>query len=346
MSCTRPLQAYRSVLHTTENKKSRIFFKLIDSNNHAYEEIELPCGQCLACRISKSREWALRIIHESCIWEHNSFITLTYNPENIDLSNRKCHNCDLYKRNGQRCPTGSLCKKDYQDFMKRLRKKFDGKQKDKNNKEPIRYFHCGEYGEQLKRPHHHAILFNFDFDDKVLFKNSTDKTCKLYISESLTKLWPHGFSTIGEVTWQSAAYVARYCTKKVTGDVAAVHYLAGHPDTETGECYYLEPEYLTMSNRPGIGYEWFEKYGIKQYEKDFITHNNLKFAIPTYYDKLYQRTQNDMSIIKEKRRQRACRHNPETLREHIKRNQAKEVILNQRFEKLMRSIEKNDTTNV
>ena len=100
----------------------------------------------------------------------------------------------------------------------------------------VRFFHCGEYGELLYRPHYHACLFGFDFSDKVLW--STRGGVRLYRSKILEKLWTFGFSTIGDVTFESAAYVARYCTKKITGDKADEHYNG------------RSPEYVTMSRPP------------------------------------------------------------------------------------------------
>lgn len=154
---------------------------------------------------------------------------------------------------------------DFQKFMKRLRKKFG---------EGIRFFHCGEYGTLNQRPHHHAILFNFDFPDKELW--SVRDNVKLYRSSSLERLWPYGFSTIGDVSFESAAYVARYCLKKVTGSVAESHYQG------------RKPEYTTMSRRPGIGREWFLKYKNDIFPNDkCVIRGNLVCRPPRYYDKIY-----------------------------------------------------------
>jgi len=358
MPCTQPLHAYRSHQQTNLSGKPSILFKKPLEQGHGYEEIDLPCGQCLSCRINRSRQWALRCIHEAQQWEHNCFITLTINDQNLSLKDKQCDKCPVYKRNdNQRCEEGSLCKRDFQLFMKKLRKKFRGYERVPNTKRyPIRYFHCGEYGSKLKRPHHHACVFNFQFPDRVLWRgapsfrapqeNEGKSQIKLYRSKILEGLWPYGFSTIGEVTWQSAAYVARYVTKKITGDKAAIHYMVGDPDTNTGECYYIEPEYITMSRRPGIGELWFNKYGTQQYGKDFITHDGKPFAIPKYYDKLMAHIDEPkLSSIKKERRIRACALQPDGLKAQIQRLQAKDVILKQRFEKLMRSIE-NDPKNV
>lgn len=155
--------------------------------------------------------------------------------------------------------------------MKRVRKHFFG-----NAKGSVRYFHCGEYGEQLGRPHHHACLFNLDFPDKKLW--SVREGVRLYRSATLENLWPHGNSTLGDVTFDSAAYVARYVTKKITGEPALAHY--------AGKL----PEYCTMSRRPGLGKDWLKKYSSDLYPKDFTVIRGKKIKIPKYYNSMYELT--------------------------------------------------------
>jgi len=358
MPCTKPLLAYRSLSEYSENGNAKIYFKKPLTQDRPTEEVELPCGQCMSCRISRSREWALRCTHEASHWEQNCFITLTINDQNLSNKTKECKKCPIYKKNdNHKCEEGSLCKRDFQLFMKRLRKRYQGYEPIPGTKRyPIRYFHCGEYGAQLRRPHHHACIFNFNFPDRVLWKRASEirasgknrapNSYSLYRSKILEELWPYGFSTIGQMNWQTAAYVARYVTKKINGDQAATHYLVGHPDTETGESFYLEPEYITMSREPGIGAIWFKQHGAKQYDKDYITHDGNKFPIPGFYDKIYaEKNPIHFKQIKRERRQRAKELTPADLRERIRENQAREIIQNQRFSKLMRSVE-NDLENV
>jgi len=274
MPCYKPLTAwYSKQINAKTGKRSLVF-----SSNASHEPekpLEVPCGQCIGCRIERSRQWALRCVHEASLWERNCFITLTFDEENL----------------AERDNPMSLDVKEWQRFMKRLRKKFG------NN---IRFFHCGEYGDTYKRPHYHACLFNFDFDDKQLW-TVTKTGEKLYISESLQKLWTHGFSTIGAVTWESAAYVARYIMKKVNGDMALEHY--NDIDWETGEVLQSRaPEYTTMSRRPGIAAGWFEKYEKDVYPKDFVVVNGKKMKPPKFYDRIMERTRPyEFTKIKEKR---------------------------------------------
>jgi len=174
----------------------------------------------------------------------------------------------------------------------------------KLNPYPIRFFQCGEYGDQLKRPHHHACLFNFDFADKEVW--SVKHGVTLYRSKSLERLWPHGYSLIGEVTYESAAYVARYITKKINGEQKFENYSdEASINRDTGEVEWRRPEYITMSRRPGIGAGWFLTGGADDcFPKDFVTVNGKKFKIPEYYDRLYDEVcLENMQEVKEKRRQ-------------------------------------------
>lgn len=255
MTCYHPLLAYKSEGKVVFNKP----FAFAKGFN-------LPCGQCIGCRLNYSRQWAIRIVHEAQMHDSNCFITLTFDQANLDT----------------RSNPNSLDVSEFQRFMKRLRKKFG---------ENVRYFHCGEYGDKNLRPHYHAILFGVDFSDKTLWSNRDGN--KLYISETLQRLWPYGFSTIGDVSFQSAAYVSRYILKKQTGENAEDYYFRYDP--LTGEGRGVEPEYCTMSrgnNLPedhpgatrGIGYSWLKKYKEDVYPHDYVVINNHKVKPPRYYD--------------------------------------------------------------
>ena len=263
MTCYHPLLAYRSEGKVVFNKP----FPYAKGFN-------LPCGLCVGCRLNYSRQWAIRLVHENQMHDNSCFVTLTFNDENLN----KRDNPD------------SLNVRDFQLFMKRLRKKHPKKQ--------IRFFHCGEYGEKNNRPHYHALIYNHDFPDKKLFKQR--KEIKLYISKELEELWPYGFSTIGDVTFQSSAYVARYIMKKQKGDNAKEHYNKINPTT--GEVTTIQPEYCTMSRKPGIGYEWFKKYKSDVYPKDVCIINNHEVKPPRYYDTLLDKE--ELEEVKNKRRQK------------------------------------------
>lgn len=183
-------------------------------------------------------------MHERQLHEDACFLTLTYEDKNLP-------------------PGGTVVPEHFRDFMKRYRRFVEPKK--------IRYFHCGEYGSQLQRPHYHALIFGHDFEDKTRWK--TTPAGILFRSNDLEKLWPYGFASIGPVTFESAAYVARYCTKKITGDLAEGHYKGKHP------------EYVTMSRRPGIGARWFQKYQADVYPSDEVISRGMPAKPPRAYDK-------------------------------------------------------------
>lgn len=249
MTCYAPLEAWR--IHG-ETKLRFTYSPRADVK----EKLQVPCGQCIGCRLERSRQWAIRCIHEAQLHPKNCFITLTYAPEHLPSP-------------------PSLDVRDFQLFMKRLRKKYGSK---------IRFFHCGEYGEKYGRPHYHACLFNFDFPDKRLWRENNG--FRIYTSSSLEELWPFGFSTIGDVTFESAAYVARYIMKKITGKNSDAHY--ERLDPLTGEIYQAKPEYITMSRRSGIAAGWFEKYHTDVYPSDFVIVRGVKMRPPRFYDNRFK----------------------------------------------------------
>ncbi len=250
MPCYHPLSAFQCA------DGSIVFY---ESKRHdTVKSLSLPCGQCVGCRLERSRQWAIRCMHEAQMHTQNCFITLTYDDAHLP-SDRSLH----YR--------------DFQLFIKRLRKRYPGRR--------IRYYMAGEYGENFGRPHWHACIFGLDFDDKKLWKR-TSANSLLYRSENLELLWPFGYSSIGEVTFESAAYVARYIMKKVTGKNAAEHYQEIDPDT--GEITNRTPEFTKMSLKPGIGYEWYKQYTSDVYPHDYVVVRGKKVKPPKYYDKKYK----------------------------------------------------------
>lgn len=244
MPCYHPLIAWRSP------EKGHLFYVkhrptiVFNEPYPAAKGFNLPCGRCIGCRLNYSRMWAIRCVHEAKMHKHNSFITLTYNndycPEELDI-------------------------KQFQLFMKRLRKKISV---------PIRFFQCGEYGEKTQRPHFHSLIFGYDFPDKKILR--TRDGISLYTSQELSELWPYGFSTIGELTFQSAAYTARYIMKKQKGDQ--------NIDPVSG---VVTPNPISsMSRKPGIGQSFFLKYKSDIYPHDYVHINGHKVKPPRYYDEL------------------------------------------------------------
>ena len=214
MPCYHPIRGYRSKdVNPSTGRRSIVFNK---KNGYEDRPVDIRCGQCIGCRLDRSKEWAVRCWHEASLYDENCFITLTYRNEDLPHP-------------------PSVDVRAFQLFMKRLRKKYAPKK--------IRFFHCGEYGDDNNRPHYHAILFNHDFGDKVLWRKSSSGD-PLYTSSELAELWPFGFSSIGQASYQSAAYVARYIMKKVTGEPAETHY--DWVDPVTGEIHGLRPEYVKI----------------------------------------------------------------------------------------------------
>lgn len=243
MACFKPLAGWRSATVSPNGRRPVVF-----TRSRAFVDlpVKVPCGQCIGCRLDRSRSWAVRCVHEAKSHEENSFITLTYSNEHVPGDN-------------------GLCFRDFQLFMKRFRKRV---------RIPIRFYHCGEYGENFGRPHYHALIFGYSFPDKVLWKYNNGQG--LYRSAELEELWPYGYSSVGDVTFQSAAYVARYIVKKITGKIAEDHY--------KGRC----PEYTTMSRKPGIGKKWIMKYLSDVYPLDEVILDGKTFKTPVFYDASYE----------------------------------------------------------
>ena len=127
------------------------------------------------------------------------------------------------------------------------------------------------------------------FSRQGLFKRSSSGD-KLYTSKLLESLWPYGISSVGDVTFQSAAYIARYCVAKRTGDAAKSWYACDEFVDEHGEVRNsVTPEFNRMSLKPGIGSRWLEKFKTDVYPRDYVVVNGVKVKPPKYYDVLFER---------------------------------------------------------
>lgn len=248
MPCYSPLKGWRSAKVNESGKRGIVF-----NRKDAFVDlpVEIPCGQCIGCRLERSRQWAVRCVHEAKMHDQNCFLTLTYSNANLPAD-------------------GSLQKSDMQKFFKRFRKKVAPLK--------LRYFYCGEYGDELQRPHYHAIIFGYDFPDKKLLRSGTHP---IYTSEILSDLWPFGICSIGSVTFESAAYVARYVTKKITGESAEEHYGS------------RTPEFVDMSRRPGVAKEFAEKFKKEILDNDSVICRGIPMKPPRFYDSLYDLSDSD-----------------------------------------------------
>lgn len=313
MPCYFPLQATfslrvdgkKNVKFSNENAK--LFaagHSLVGSNN-----LSLPCGRCIGCRLERSRQWAVRIMHESSLYDFNSYLTLTYDDDHLP-SNL------------------SLDKRDFQLFMMRLRQDHSINEKRdllyfSDFSTGIRYFHCGEYGEQNARPHYHACMFNIDFRDKKFYKFN-DRGDRLFISDNLSKIWSKGHVVIGELSFESAAYVSRYCLKKVTGEAAADHYKG------------RLPEYCTMSRRPGIAARWYAKFSSDVYPQDIVISRGVKCKPPRYYDKLLEQEDAEcFELLKEQRIEQSEKRSEDN---SCARLQVREKVKSAQIKSLSRSL--------
>lgn len=261
--------------------------------------LDLPCGKCFGCRLEHSRQWAIRCIHEAQMHDKNCFITLTYE-----------------------CAGPSLVYRDFQLFMKRLRKALG----------PLRFYMCGEYGDENGRPHFHACLFGVDFEDKLVF--STAGGIKTYTSSLLSRVWGFGHCLIGDVTFESAAYVARYIMKKVDGDIERIHYEI--LDEETGELSMRCPEFAHMSLRPGIGDGWFQRFSSDIYPDGQVVVRGRKCLPPKFYDRLYSRLDPESAEVLAFRREIDAR--TRAGEQSVERRAAREAVARARMKFFKREI--------
>lgn len=235
--------------------------------------ITVPCGRCIGCRIERSRQWAVRIMHESKLHDENSFLTLTYDDQNLP-------------------PDRTLVKAHTQNFIKRLRKKISPKK--------ISFFAVGEYGEDTQRPHYHIIIFGYDFPDKKYLKKSPAGE-ELFCSKILDSLWDFGWANIGQVTFDSAAYCAKYCVDKLNGELAVQEY------DQTGR---IAP-YMTCSTRPAIGKRWLEKFYSDVFPHDEVISNGHPAKPPRYYDKILTDLDPDLALRITRERREKSEKNPD-----------------------------------
>lgn len=129
-------------------------------------------------------------------------------------------------------PHGSLCPRHVQLFLKRFRQR-------QGPDRLCRYFFVGEYGDETFRPHYHAALFGVSEMEVPAVQDA----------------WGLGHVVGGFLSWQSAAYVAGYVTKKMTS-----------PDDPRLKGRY--PEFARMSLRPGIGAVAVPGLAVEMWDRD------------------------------------------------------------------------------
>lgn len=193
----------------------------------AEKALLVPCGKCISCRIAHAREWSVRMYHEQSSWDKVVFVTLTYDDDHLPYE-------------------GTLIKEDLQGFFKRLRIRQD----------PLRYYACGEYGEQTMRPHYHAIIFGRSVADR----------------DAIDKAWGYGHILCSAPSYKRMQYVAKYVGKAYFGNVAKEVY---------GD---RVPPFQLASQ--GLGREYARKNRIKLMREGTDTIDGVKVGIPGYYKKV------------------------------------------------------------
>lgn len=240
---------------------------------------EIPCGRCIECRLKRSREWANRCMLELPYHESSYFLTLTYDDNHLRYG-------DVHDENGFLVQNPTLYKKDLQDFFKRLRKNY----KYDNH---LKYYACGEYGDNTGRPHYHCIIFGLKLDDLQVYKQSR-LGFNYYNSSFINSIWTFGHVVIADVSWETCAYTARYILKKQLG---------------LSSDYYDEvnilPEFNVMSLKPAIGYEYFKDHKDEIYDLDTIylktQTKGLKIKPPKYFDNKMSENLEDAYLLQEVR---------------------------------------------
>jgi len=231
----------------------------------------------------------------------NCVVTLTYNSENLPAS-------------------GNLHYPDFKLFIRKIRKRA-----------PVRFFMCGEYGENFSRPHYHAILFGINFADRKPLKKTASGS-QLYDSKLLSSLWTHGFANLADVDQASVNYISGYVMKKVIGKQAADHY------QHVANGGAVVPEFGRMSLKPGIGGTWFDLYAQDVFPHDRAVMNGTEVPVPRFYTrKLKERDSIGFALIKASRERKFAQKIPDT---HPARLRIREKVHKARLSLKSRSLEK------
>lgn len=318
MSCNFPVKMYWTGEYTKNGKK---VWTSDSSKGYSDFTTVRPCGQCLGCRLSNSFQNALRSVCEAQLYQYNTFITLTVSDEYMPKV----------------FPGGGLSKRPWQLFAKKLLKKYEGytyvERPDwwscsRNwNNYPIRFLQCGEYGSQLMRPHYHAIIYNWQ--PPTLKPWDTRAGYTLFRSPELEELWPFGYSTCCPANFETASYITRYVTKKVTGKMSDEHYF----NPLTGE--FMQPEYLNFPRGYGLGRLWLDRYGEAAYNRGFMVLKGHKTRTPNYFDNIFDLTNPaDVARVRRERKRQAL-----SMDCSAERLLARESILSRRFAGKTRSYE-------
>lgn len=243
------------------------------------------------------KKWANRCILESSLWEHNYFLTLTYDDEHLPkIDEWQGKDGQMYYDDGSW--NGYLNPTHMTKFLKDIRDHF----RYHFNHTGIRFYYCGEYGSKTKRPHFHALMFNFPIPTEYLqFYKKNPNGDILYKSDKLSEIWGRGYVVVGELNWDTCAYTARYVMKKITGKPSDEYY------SSKGQTQ----EMVRMSRMPGLAAKYYELHKDDIYLTDSIILKAAKgkpieIKPPSYYDRLYDiEYPSDLQRLKMIRKERA-----------------------------------------
>lgn len=292
MTCFNPRDAWYATGCTDKGKRPVVFKRPDSWPRRSPSELKLPCGECVGCSNDYANAFAIRCVHEAKLHKFNSFLTVTYDDDYLPKN-------------------GSLCKRDIDLFLKRLRKTIAP--------DRIKVFGCGEYGDKTLRPHYHLCIFGYCPDDGIVIRQGKDP---LYTSVYLGQLWSKGYVNYGNVSFGSAAYVAGYIFKKRRNKGNEVLYK--RVDGVTGECVDVVPEFTIISNggrkgSGGIASEYYKRFGSDLYPADEAVINGRKVTPPRYYDKKLEEVDPDLlARIKEQRISAAIEHKENSTWERLK----------------------------
>lgn len=263
--------------------------------------IQVPCGNCLECKIQYAQAWADRCSIEASNSQHNYFITLTYD--------------DFYLGDNSLDPV------DLTLFIKRLRKHFHCGKDFK-----IKYFACGEYGGTTLRKHLHIILFNcpltdltFEFESMEFRKDEYgqvildkkgnpigdlksymfDESKDARYSPTIHKLWQYrGNITVQPFAYNRASYIARYCTGKLDKNLQ-----------EWYKEHNKHPEFIRMSQ--GIGLSGYDPEKLLISDSFIVEGTGRLTFQPRYFYKRYIKEFGDLhpDMIERKANNRSKRIN-------------------------------------
>lgn len=289
-----------------------------ESTDPSLTYLQVKCGQCIECRLQKSREWATRITCEQLTSEFPSmFVTLTYDDEHLPLSSEFG------------IPTLNFdhSKKFIDDLRAYCQYHYDWS--------GLRHYTAGEYGSSSSRPHYHSCLFNLP--PQLLAENKPYKVSfngDIYYNNPIfEKIWKRGFVVLGDLTYQSAAYVARYVTKKMTGEFKQEALTLG-----------LVPEKAHMSNRPGIGGRFYDLHKKDIYEYDALYLPGVaKAAPPGYFDRKFALDDPEVMMFLKSQRALSAERSLEYKLSHTDKDfedymKAEEDSLKSRIKKLVRPL--------